>query len=94
MVCGQTIPTCTGMGSGFPLAYCQKISTTAIWICLEQLHIKYYHPEFLKHVGNKLGKLLKVDAITRAAIRERYAQMCVQINIANPLLKRVKIGSF
>lgn len=71
-----------------------KISTTAIWICLEQLHIKYYHPEFLKHVGNKLGKLLKVDAITRAAIRGRYAQMCVQINIANPLLKRVKIGSF
>ena len=71
-----------------------KISTTAIWICLEQLHIKYYHLEFLKHVGNKLGKLLKVDAITRAAIRGRYAQMCVQINIANPLLKRVKIGSF
>ncbi|XP_030930591.1 uncharacterized protein LOC115956313 [Quercus lobata] len=71
-----------------------KISTTAIWIRLEQLPIEYYHPEFLKHVGKKLGKLLKVDAITSAAIRGRFARVCVQINIANPLPKRVKIGSF
>ena len=46
-----------------------KISTTAVWIHLEQLPIEYYHPEFLKHVGNKLGKLLKIDAVTSAAMR-------------------------
>ena len=45
-----------------------KISTTVVWIRLEQLPIEYYHTEFLKHVGHKLGKLLKVDAITSAAI--------------------------
>ena len=57
------------MGSGFPPAYCQNINygSLAIWIRLEQLSIEYYHPEFLKHVGNKLGKLLKVDAIASAA---------------------------
>ena len=61
---------------------------------MEQLPIEYYHPEFLKHVGNKLGKLLKVDAITSATIRGRYARLCVQIHMTNPLLKCVKIGSF
>ena len=71
-----------------------KISTTTIWIRLEQLPIEYYHPEFLKHVGKKLGRLLKVDAITNAAIRGRYTRVCVQINMANPLPKCVKIGSF
>lgn len=71
-----------------------KISTTAVWIRLEQLPIEYYHPEFLKHMGNKLGKLLKVDVITSAAIRGRYARLCIQINTANPLPKRVKIGPF
>ena len=71
-----------------------KISTTAVWIRLEQLPIEYYHTEFLKHVGHKLGKLLKVDAITSAAIRGRYARLCVQINMTNPLPKRVKIVSF
>ena len=45
-----------------------KISTTAVWLCLENLPIEYYHLDFLKHVGHKLGKLLKVDAITNVAI--------------------------
>ena len=66
----------------------------AVWIRLEQLPIEYYQPEFLKHVGQKYGKLLKIDAITNAAIRGRYAQVCVQINTTDPLPKRVRIGSF
>ena len=37
-----------------------KISTTVVWIRLENLPIEYYHPNFLKHMGYKLGKLLKV----------------------------------
>ena len=71
-----------------------KVTTTAVWIRLEQLPIEYYHPEFLKHVGNKLGKLLKIDAITNAAIWGRYARVCVQINTTDPLPKRVRIGLF
>ena len=71
-----------------------KISNMAVWIYLEQLPIEYYHPEFLKHISHKLGKLLKVDAFTSAAIRGRYARVCVQINMVNPLPKRVKIGTF
>ena len=71
-----------------------KISNTAVWIRLEHLPIEYYHPEFLKHVGNKLGKLLKIDAVTNAASRGRFARLCVQFNIAYPLSKRVKIGAF
>ena len=66
----------------------------AVWIRLQQLPIEYYQPEFLKHVGQKLGKLLKIDAITNAAIRGRYARVCVQINMTDPLPKRVRIGSF
>ena len=48
-----------------------KIFTMVVWIRLEHLPIEYYHPEFLHHVGNKLGKLLKIDAVTSAAIRGR-----------------------
>ena len=54
-----------------------KISTTAVWIHLEQLPIEYYHPEFLHHIGNKLGKLLKIDAVTSAAIRGWFTRLCV-----------------
>ena len=71
-----------------------KISTMAVWIRLEQLPIEYYHPEFLKHVGNKLGKLLKIDAVTSTAMRGRFARLCMQVNTAYPLPKRAKIGAF
>ena len=71
-----------------------KITHTAVWIRLEQLPIEYYHSEFLKHVGQKLGKLLKIDAIISAAIRGRYARIYVQLDMTNPLPKHVKIGSF
>ena len=71
-----------------------KISTTAVRIRLEQLPIEYYHPEFLKHVDNKLGKLLKIDAVTSAAMRGRFTRLCVQVNTAYPLPKRVKIRAF
>ena len=71
-----------------------KVTTTAVWIQLEQLPIEYYHPDFFKHVGIKLGKLLKIDAVTSSAIRGHFAQLCVQIDINKPLAKRIKIGTF
>lgn len=71
-----------------------QISNTAVWIRLEQLPIEKYHPKFLKHVGNKLGKLLKIDAVTIAATQGQYARLCVQFNIAYPLPKHVKIRAF
>ncbi|KAK7818447.1 hypothetical protein CFP56_041360 [Quercus suber] len=52
-----------------------------VWIRLEQLPIEHYHPDFLKHVGNKLGKLLKIDVVTSAASHGRFARLCVQFNI-------------
>ena len=43
-------------------------------------------------MGIKLGKLLKIDAITSFAIRGHFARLCVQIDIK--LAKRIKIGTF
>ena len=71
-----------------------KVTSTAVWIRLEHSPIEYYHHKFLKHVGNKIGKLLKIDAITNSATRGRFAQICVQINLHKSLPKRFKIGTF
>lgn len=50
-----------------------KVTSTAVWIRLEHLPIEYYHIEFLKHVGNKIGKLLNLFP------RGKFARICVQI---------------
>ncbi|KAK7850697.1 hypothetical protein CFP56_044033 [Quercus suber] len=80
MVCGRPILTRGGMGGDLD--------------SLRTITYRILSPDFLKHVRNKLGKLFKVDAVTSAAIRGRYARLCVQFNMAYPLPKRVKIGVF
>ena len=75
------------------------------WFVGDQyLHVQAWEADFHLHIAkistttvwlwHKLGKLLKVDDITSTAIRGRYARLCVQINTATPLPKRVKIGAF
>ena len=65
-----------------------KVTSTAVWIRLEQLPTEYYHQEFLKHVGNKIGKLLRIDVVTNISIRGQFSRLCIQINLHKPLPKR------
>lgn len=44
-----------------------NITTMDVWIRLEHLPIEYYHAEHLTNVGNKLGKLLRLDNVTTSA---------------------------
>lgn len=67
-------------------------SQTAIWARLPELPIEFYDPILLKHIGKKLGLVLKVDAHPNDAVRGQYARICVQVNIGKPLKQVVHIG--
>jgi hypothetical protein len=45
----------------------------------------------LRRIGNQLGKLLKIDARTVDSERGRYARLCVQIDLDQPLTPKVRI---
>lgn len=63
-----------------------KQTLTAIWVRLPELPTEFYDEKILSKVGNKIGRLLKVDACTSAVLRGRYAIICVEL----PLNKQVK----
>ena len=93
MVCGRPIFTCAGLGSWFSPANSQNLNHG----CLDTsgtITYKILSPRVSQTRGHKTRKLLKIDAISSAPIQGRYAKVCVQINMANLLPKRVKIGSF
>ena len=69
-----------------------KISTTAVWARLPELPIEIYAMNILRRIGNQLGSLLKVDARTMDNERGRFARLCVQIDLEQPLIPRVRIG--
>ena len=48
--------------------------------------------EKLKKIGNSIGKLLKNDICTSSILRGRYARICVQIPLEEPVLSSMKIG--
>ena len=70
---------------------CSKV---AVWARLPRLPIEFYDMEVLKEIGNAIGPVLRIDATTASGTRGRYARICVQVDIAKPLVRRVFIGRF
>uniref|UniRef100_A0A2N9HWM2 CCHC-type domain-containing protein n=1 Tax=Fagus sylvatica TaxID=28930 RepID=A0A2N9HWM2_FAGSY len=70
-----------------------KITTIAVWIRLPELPIELYDSELLRRIGNQLGKILKIDARTADSERGRYAHICIQIDIDQPLTPIVQVGN-
>ena len=70
---------------------CSKV---AMWARLPRLPIEFYDMGVLKEIGNAIGPVLRIDATTASGTRGRYARICVQVDLAKPLVRRVFIGRF
>ena len=64
----------------------------AVWAHLPQLPIEYYEPSVLKEIGKAVGLVLRINAQTATESRGRYAKICVQVNLNNPLIRTILIG--
>ncbi|GKU90597.1 hypothetical protein SLEP1_g4576 [Rubroshorea leprosula] len=69
-------------------------STTAIWLRLPQLPIEFFTQDILQRIGNSLGSLLRIDATTLAGSRGRFARLCVEFNLQQPLPPSLVIDGF
>ncbi|GKV12610.1 hypothetical protein SLEP1_g23732 [Rubroshorea leprosula] len=67
-------------------------TTTSVWAQLPNLSTDHYDPVTLRKIGNKVDPLLRVDAHTAHHTRGRYVRICVQIDLAQPVIKHVRIG--
>lgn len=68
-----------------------KQSLTAIWLRLPNLPIEFYDGSILQKIGNSMGRLLKIDACTSATLRGRYARLCVELPMDQPVAKFIYI---
>lgn len=65
---------------------------TTIWLRLPNLPTKFYDSFILqKKNGNSIGRLLKIDACTSATLRGRYARLCVELPMDQPVAKFIYI---
>lgn len=70
---------------------CSKV---AVWARLPELPVKFYDMGVLKEIRNAIGPVLQIDAIIVFSTQGRYARICVQVDLANLLVRKVLIGRF
>ncbi|XP_028082879.1 uncharacterized protein LOC114284182 [Camellia sinensis] len=70
-----------------------SLFTTIVWARLHSLPIEYYDHSILQKIRNTLGKLHKMDIHTVNGDRGRFARLCIQIDLAKPLIAKITVGS-
>lgn len=67
------------------------LGVSAIWIRLPELEIEYFREEVLMNIGKAIGKPLRIDANTSLALRAKFARICVEVDLAKPLIPKILI---
>lgn len=80
------------MGSLFSSLNCGNPPCCAVGK-LPELLVEFFDSQILARVGNKLGGLVRIVARTEGRSRGRYARICIQVDLAKPLILRVRIGN-
>ncbi|XP_010463475.1 PREDICTED: uncharacterized protein LOC104744160 [Camelina sativa] len=62
-----------------------EIVTTPVWLRLSNIPISFYHQSILMSFARGLGKPIKVDLTMLKFERGRFARICVEVDLRNPL---------
>lgn len=66
----------------------------SVWVRIEELSVEYYDKEALFEIAKLIGKPIQVDYATDKVTKARYARVCVEIDLRNPLVTRIWVGGF
>ncbi|KAL5846682.1 hypothetical protein ACOSQ3_010206 [Xanthoceras sorbifolium] len=69
----------------------EPIRVMPVWLRLSGLPMEWVDAGFLWKLGGILGKTCRVDQITEAQSRGRYARLCIEIDISKPLRSYMKV---
>ncbi|XP_016206134.1 uncharacterized protein LOC107646465 [Arachis ipaensis] len=62
------------------------VQKVAVWIRIPNLPIELYNKFFLWKVGKTLGTMLKVDELTSIHSRDKFARICVEIDLKKKIV--------
>ncbi|WJX44958.1 hypothetical protein P8452_31879 [Trifolium repens] len=68
-----------------------RIEKMAVWVRFSGIPIEYYDKNILSIIGNRIGRTIKVDRNTLLQERGKYARLCVEVELAKPLLAMFSI---
>lgn len=69
----------------------EAIKKIAVWLRIVDLPVEFMEEKLLRKIGTYIGMVLKVDAIIRKQTKCRFARICVQIRLDEPLQTFVQV---
>lgn len=65
-----------------------KEARIAVWVRVPGLLVEYYEADILFKVARAIGRPIKMDVNTEVTNRAKYARICVEIDLNQPLLAK------
>ncbi|CAN1147044.1 Uncharacterized protein At4g02000 [Linum perenne] len=65
-----------------------QVNTVKIWVRLSGLPLEYFDAAVLRILGDKLGKMVRVDGMTLLGSRGNYARLCIEVDLNKPLVSK------
>ncbi|KAL5840076.1 hypothetical protein ACOSQ4_012684 [Xanthoceras sorbifolium] len=69
----------------------QEIQKMPVWIRMSRIPMEWMEHELLWGIGELLGNPCKIDPITEAQARGRFARLCIEIDTNKPLKGTLKV---
>ena len=70
-----------------------KISKLTAWVRIPRISVEYFNKQFLLHkIGQKIGRVLKIDSTTESVARGQYTRLCVEVDLTKPLLSKFRLN--
>ncbi|XP_019150527.1 PREDICTED: uncharacterized protein LOC109147321 [Ipomoea nil] len=67
-----------------------KTEKMLVWVRIPCIPAEYYNIIFLRKLGNKVGRTIKIDHVTSLVSRGHFARICVEVDITKPLISKFK----
>lgn len=71
-----------------------KVDRTTVWIRFPGLNLVYYDESVLLALASAVGKPVKVDTNTLKVQRGRFARICVEIDLNQPVVGKVWVDGY
>ncbi|KAI9071350.1 hypothetical protein K1719_046695 [Acacia pycnantha] len=64
----------------------EKIDKIAAWVCFPEIEAELFDKFFLYNLANSIGKVLKLDLHTASRGRNKFARVCIELDLTKPLV--------
>nr|KYP61988.1 hypothetical protein KK1_016503 [Cajanus cajan] len=69
-----------------------SINKTLVWVRFLNLNMMFYVESVLLTIASVIGKPLKVDLHTANMLRERFARVCVEVDLNTPVVGKFNLN--